>query len=112
MARKEEIIQKAQELAKKAKPVAEHMPMSAIIAACVDMAEWTLNNLWHDASDPHDESKLLIVKLISGQVALYRGSFNNAERDFGIIEATEHGSEPKGIIEEWCYFDDILPDNK
>lgn len=82
------------------------------VAGAVFGIKWFVNNIWHNASDPHDERKLLIVKLINGQVALYKGSFNNAGRDFGICEAVEHGSEPKGIIEKWCYLDDILPDSK
>ena len=88
------------------------LELQNILTYIDSLQEEPVSEVWHDASDLHDESKLLIVKLISGQVALYRGSFNNAQRDFGICEVVEHGSEPKGIIEKWCYLDDILPNNK
>ena len=38
--RKEQILMKAHELAKSAKPLVDNMPLSTIIAATIEMAEW------------------------------------------------------------------------
>lgn len=79
---------------------------STVLEDCI---EWYLDNLWHDAKEPHDKNKKLIIKLIDGRYIFWQGSFDNIENRLHLYEAVGQNEIPRGIVVQWCYIDDLLP---
>ena len=77
----------------------------------IEGAKWIIENLWHTASEPHDMNRSVIVRLINSHYGFWKGSFNDGkiEKQFNLYSATQVGETQKGIVEKWCYLDDIVP---
>jgi hypothetical protein len=77
----------------------------------IEGAKWIIENLWHTASEPHDMNRSVIVRLINSHYGFWKGSFTDGkiEKQFNLYSATQVGETQKGIVEKWCYLDDIVP---
>ena len=83
--RKEQILMKAHELAKSAKPLVDNMPLSTIIAATIEMAEWCDAN---PVKDPVSED---LNKEIEIWQDYYAGKNNPIQREL-IKQVARHFS--------------------
>ena len=117
--RKEQILMKAHELAKSAKPLVDNMPLSTIIAATIEMAEWCDSNplkkpvekMWHDASEtPSIFSTYLLVHDGGWCVARYFGKEVPTGNTTGWVEISENIfiEHPQ----QWLDLSDLLPPKK
>jgi len=77
----------------------------------IEGAKWIIENLWHAPSEPRDLNRSIIVRLINGHYGFWKGSFTDGkiEKQFNLYSATQVGETQKGIVEKWCYLDDIVP---
>ena len=77
----------------------------------IDGAKWIIENLWHEASDPHDMHRTIIVRLINGNYGFWKGSITDGtiEQRYNLYGTTNVGETQKSIVDKWCYLDDIIP---
>lgn len=70
--------------------------------AFADGAEWRINSIWHDASEPAEQIRtILILNKLGGIQINYTGKFSDWSEYVKLRN-----------IEKWCYKEDLLPNTE